>query len=34
VRFSPPLIIDQEDADIALGIFSEVLTEVEKGVTH
>ncbi|MBI3013694.1 MAG: acetyl ornithine aminotransferase family protein [Candidatus Tectomicrobia bacterium] len=33
VRFSPPLIIDQEDADIALGIFSEVLAEVEKGVS-
>lgn len=31
VRFSPPLIIDREDADIALEIFTAVLTEVEKG---
>ncbi|MCC6746946.1 MAG: acetyl ornithine aminotransferase family protein [Deltaproteobacteria bacterium] len=29
VRFSPPLTIDQEDADRALAIFDEVLAEVE-----
>jgi 4-aminobutyrate aminotransferase len=29
VRFSPPLILTREQADIAVGIFDESLTEVE-----
>ncbi|MHB8482311.1 MAG: acetyl ornithine aminotransferase family protein [Nitrospiria bacterium] len=34
VRFIPPLVITREDADIALGLFEESLTEVEqKSVT-
>jgi 4-aminobutyrate aminotransferase len=31
IRFSPPLIITQREADIALTIFEEVLKRVEKG---
>jgi len=31
IRFSPPLIITQREADIALTIFEEVLKKVEKG---
>jgi 4-aminobutyrate aminotransferase len=30
IRFAPPLMVDQEDADLALNILDEVLTEVEK----
>lgn len=29
IRFAPPLMVDKEDADIALNIFEEVLTEIE-----
>lgn len=29
IRFAPPLIIDKEDADIALDILDQVLTEIE-----
>jgi 4-aminobutyrate aminotransferase len=31
IRFSPPLVIDKEQAERALSIFEESLTEVEKG---
>jgi 4-aminobutyrate aminotransferase len=31
VRFSPPLVLTREQADIAVGIFDEALTEVEQG---
>jgi 4-aminobutyrate aminotransferase len=30
VRFSPPLVLTREQADIAVGIFDEALTEVER----
>jgi 4-aminobutyrate aminotransferase len=30
VRFSPPLILTREQADMAVRIFDEALTEVEK----
>ena len=30
IRFAPPLMVDKEDADLALNILDEVLTEVEK----
>ena len=30
IRFSPPLVLTREQADIAVGIFDEALTEVEK----
>ena len=30
VRLMPPLVIDQEQADAALGILEESLTQVEK----
>jgi 4-aminobutyrate aminotransferase len=29
IRLAPPLIVDKEDADLALNILEEVLTEVE-----
>jgi len=31
LRFSPPLVVDKEQAERALSIFEEALTEVEKG---
>ena len=31
VRFCPPLIIDRQDVDVAVAIFDEALTEVERG---
>jgi 4-aminobutyrate aminotransferase len=31
VRFSPPLILTREQADIAIRIFDEALSEVERG---
>jgi 4-aminobutyrate aminotransferase len=31
IRFAPPLMVDREDADIALNILDEVLTDVERG---
>ena len=30
IRLAPPLIIDQEQADCALGLLEDALTEVEK----
>jgi len=30
VRFSPPLVLTREQADTAIRIFDEVLTEVER----
>jgi len=34
VRFIPPLIITQKEADTALTIFEEVLKKVEKGLKN
>jgi 4-aminobutyrate aminotransferase len=34
VRFIPPLIITQREADTALTIFEEVLKKVEKGLKN
>jgi 4-aminobutyrate aminotransferase len=34
IRFSPPLVLTREQADIAVGIFDEALTEVERASTR
>jgi 4-aminobutyrate aminotransferase len=31
IRFSPPLVLTREQADVAIRIFDEALTDVEKG---
>ena len=31
IRFSPPLVLTREQADVAVKIFDEALTEVERG---
>ena len=33
IRFSPPLVLTREQADVAVGIFDEALTEVERART-
>ncbi|HEY7160512.1 MAG TPA: aminotransferase class III-fold pyridoxal phosphate-dependent enzyme, partial [Acidobacteriota bacterium] len=30
IRLAPPLVVDKEDADLALGILDEVLTDIER----
>ena len=30
IRLAPPLVVDKEDADMALGILDEVLTDIER----
>jgi 4-aminobutyrate aminotransferase len=33
IRFSPPLVLSREQADTAIGIFDEALTDVERGAS-